>query len=203
MENNLENFLDKIYENSTINSALCKNNAVVLLPKEVEKEIESSYGNINEGYIFERSLKIEDLKEVVKRLSPKAGQYLYESTYKGVGYDFRLPRKEVVKYKKLIGYKENDLIKEENNREYPVKKSIVPKQKEEFRTNTLSLSIRALTTEQAKRDYPDHIEEAEQDRLFVLEHVHPGRSFVDGKEIPPFSKWNNEYFIVVPEELNG
>lgn len=201
MENNLENFLDKMYENSTIDSALCMNDTLVLLPKDVEKHIEENYKDLNEGHIFERALKIEDLKEAIKKLSPTAKQKLYETEYKDVGYDFTLSRTELVKYKKLVGYAENDVLKEENGKEFSIKKSIIPKKKEEFKTDILSLEIDRVNEEQAKNEYPDYIEEAKEGKLFVLKSAKPGRSFIEGKEIPPFNKWRNEYFIAIPEEL--
>jgi hypothetical protein len=198
---NLEKFLDKMYENSTIDAALCINDALVLIPKEVERQIENKYKNLEEGHIFERAIRIADLQDVIKRLRPTADQQLYEAEYKDVGYDFTTARKELVKYKKLIGYKENDIIKEENDREYEVKKAIIPRPAEDFKTNTISLKIRQINEEQAKDAYPDYMNEAKEGKLFILEDAHAGRSYIDGKEIPPFSRWKNEYFLAIPEEL--
>lgn len=199
---NLENFLDKIYENASIDSALCINDALVLIPKEVERDIEQNYNKINEGHVLHRPLKIADLQEVLKRMKPNADKEIYETYYEGVGYDFISLRKDIVQYKKLIGYKEQDVLKEDNDKECEVKKAIIPQPLSKFETDTLSMKIRKIQEEVAKEQYPDFNNEASEGRLFILENVHAGKSFIDGKEIPPFSKWRNEYFIAVPEEIH-
>lgn len=200
---NLEKFLDKMYENSTIDTALCNNNAVVLIPKDVERNIENSYNKMEEGHILHRPLKIADLQEAVKKTIPNENKEIYEIQYEDIGYDFTMARKELTQYKKLIGYRENDIIKEENNREYEVKRAVVPKPASSFKTDVLSLKIKKINEEVAKEEYPDYTNEASEGRLFILEEAHAGRTFIDGKKIPSFSKWKNEYFIAIPQELNN
>lgn len=200
---NLERFLDKMYENSAIDTALCINDALVLIPKEVERNIQSKYNKIEEGHVFHRPIKISDLQEVIKRMTPDENQEIYEIQHEGIGYDFVSARKELVRYKKLIGYKENDILKEENDKEYEVKKAIIPKPISQFETDVLSLRIKKIHEEVAKEEYPDYTNEASEGRLFILEDAHAGRSFIEGKEIPPFSKWRNEYFLAIPEEVNN
>lgn len=196
--NNLESFLDTLYEESTIDYVECQNDAVVLIPKEVERTIASQYNNIEEGRLFERKLKIEDLKEVIRNITPLRDAILYETEYKDVGYDFILPRRNVVRYKKLIGYNEEKMLKEE----VEINKAVVPKPIDEFKTNTISIQLKNLNKEQTKEKFDEFADKAAENKLFIVENVFPGKSWIDGKPIPPFKQWKDDIFIVIPEELN-
>lgn len=195
---NLDSFMDKLYENSTIDYVECSNGATVLIPKEIERVVENKNGKPETGFLFERNLKVEDFKEVVSKLNPTSSEKIYEASFKNVGYDFIKERKEIVKYKKLIEYKEDKVDVEGTE----INRAILPNQMEDFSTDILSLNLRKLNTEQAKDNYPDFVDEAREGNLFILEDAHPGRTWINGREIPPFSQWKSEYFVVSPQELN-
>lgn len=169
MEKTLDAFMNVLEETSNADFIKTETGKIIVLTKHVNKLIEDKL-ETGKGSIFAKAWKIKDLKESLTKIDPYKDD-IYEGKLDNCGYDLIAERKTIVPFRKLVSYKENNVIIEEKE----VKTITVPKSIDKFKTNIISYKIRQINEKEAIRDYGQFEQEAKDDKLFIVEDVIPGK----------------------------
>lgn len=187
MSNTLESFVDKLHENSNADFVTTNTGETILLVKRVEESIQEQVKEPGDGPIFAKSWKLEELKPSLEKLSPREGKKVYEGKMHNAGYDLVLERKEVVPFKKLVGYSEEKKLIESETRRI----ANIPQHIEKFKTDTVTYFIRPVGLDEAIRDFTEFEDDANKHKLFILEDVKIG---------PHRDRWSDDLYIVIPSK---
>lgn len=183
MEKTLESFVDMLEENSNADSVKTEQGKTILLVKRVEESIQSQVKEPGEGSIFAKAWKIEELKSSLQKLNPIEGKEIYEGQLNGAGYDLIAERKDVVPFKKLVGYSEEKKLVESES----IKVAHIPQHIDKFKTDTVTYKIRKVEVEEAVTDFSQYENDAREGKLYILEDVKIG---------PHIEKLADRYIII-------
>ncbi len=186
MDNTLESFVDMLHENSNASSVITESGKTILLVKRIEESIRAQVKEPGDGSIFAKAWKLDELRSSLAKLTPsKKG--VYEGELSGAGFDLIMERKEIVPFKKLVGYTEDKKLIESDT----VKIANIPQHIEKFKTDTVTYTLRPVSIDEAEKDFTEYEDDARADKLFILEDVRIG---------PEFHGWNSDLYIVIPKK---
>jgi len=187
MEKTLESFVDMLEENSNADVVKTEQGKTILLVKHVEESIKAQVKEPGEGSIFAKAWKLEELKSSLQKINPIEGKEIYEGQLNGAGYNLIAERKDVVPFKKLVGYSEEKKLVESAS----VKIAHIPQYIDKFKTDTITYKIRKVEVEEAITDFSQYENDAREGKLYILEDVKIG---------PYLEKLAENHYIVIPKK---
>jgi len=185
MEKTLESFVNMLEENSNADFVKTEQGKIILLLKHIEESIQVK--EPGEGSIFAKAWKIEELKPSLQKINPVEGKYIYEGYLNGAGYNLITERKNIVPFKKLVGYSEEKKLIESTS----VKIAHIPQHIDKFKTNIITYKIRQIEINEAITDFTEYEKDAREGKLFILEDVKIG---------PYIEKFAENHYIVIPKK---
>ena len=186
MDNTLEAFVNTLQENSNADSLVTLDGNTILLVKRVEESIKSQVKEPGSGSIFSKAWKLDELKHSLSKIKIK-NSGLYEGKLPGAGFNLIIERKDVVPFKKLVGFTEDKILDEDVTKRV----ASIPKHIDKFKTDVVTYSFRSISLDEAIKDFTEFEKEALNKTLFILEDVEIGQHI---------NKWDNDFYIVIPKK---
>lgn len=176
-----------------------KNGMTVVLSPHVNKHIQSQHAKPGTGSVFAKEFSLSDFSSAIQSLSVDPSSGLYEISVPGAGYDLVTDKSGVADIlKKYPSSTESEATKEERGAPVKVKALNVAAPLSAFKSDIVTVVIRPTPADMAKQHMPELTELAEQKKLFSVLSAWPGKSKINGKDIPPASKWGDEYYVIIP-----
>ena len=175
-----------------------QNNGTVLFPKWVVAHIKSQHSNVGKGSFFSGNINIQDIAKAISTIKINRDQGLYNIKVNNAGFDLVKSMSDAEKYPDA---QRGTTKKQEgkNEVEVPTISTSLPLGK--FKTNIVTLVIRAANPDfMEPADKEAYAEPLKNNTLFSILSAWPGASHIGGKEIPPASKWNGEYAVIIPKK---
>ena len=177
-----------------------KNGKTVMILPHVQDHINSTHNAIGKGSVFVPGIQLKDLTSKISLLNIDDSA-LFNITYNNAGWDLIKSKSEVEDLKnKYVNAKETTVEKSEGRGTVTVPALQLPIKLNDIRkTNVITVVIRKSSSEYID-DSSLKKQAEEKNNVYALLTAWPGRSHIDGIEIPPASKWNNKYYVIIPQE---
>ena len=183
-------------------TAVAGSGETVIISPWVLQHIETQHGQgPGQGSIFNRVPSTDELADAIASVdisNPTSGA-LYEIPIQDIGYDLVDTTENAMN---LPGAQKGESFKEERGEQIPVVAVTTSSPVRDFASNIMTLVLRPTAAEYLPDDLKQDEEIlglVEQGKVYALLSAWPGKATVNGVEVPPASKWGEDYAVIIPE----